>query len=129
MESGEGKQDSALHVQLNQFSPVEIDEDCRQKYVLMKGVDTDLNSAFFVRGKKRAEFHVDAAESTVEAMEACGFATEITGGGRIEHSSSDKKILIYGYSMQFGLADHSKTASMIQEAYPDYEVEWNNDGY
>ncbi|CAM9949585.1 unnamed protein product, partial [Heterosigma akashiwo] len=44
------------------------------------------------------------------------------GGGRIEHSSESKSIVVFGYSMQFGRGDHAKASEMIKEKYPEYNV-------
>ena len=53
----------------------------------------------------------------------------IPGGGRINHNPSKNQIEIYGYSNSFGKADHKTTQKFLQEAYPDYEVSWKNQGY
>ena len=51
------------------------------------------------------------------------------GGGRITHDPENKQIVIFGYSQGFGRADHEVTHKFVQDAFPDYEVAWNNEGY
>ena len=53
------------------------------------------------------------------------------GGGRIEHKPGQKYIKVYGYSMGFGRADHTKVVEVLkqQAKYSDYTIEWSNDGY
>ncbi len=61
-----------------------------------------------------------------------GVNAKILGGGRIRVSGLDTPtptIFIYGYSVQFGRADHEITQGFVQEAYPDAEVTWSNEGY
>ena len=31
--------------------------------------------------------------------------------------------------MGFGRADHTKTVDVLTQRYPDYKIEWSNDGY
>lgn len=52
------------------------------------------------------------------------------GGGRINHNAKDKKILVYGYSMGYGRADHSKVVELLKGHYRDYEsITFSNEGY
>jgi phosphohistidine phosphatase len=53
----------------------------------------------------------------------------VTGGGRIKKDDGSKDILVYGHSYGFGRANHSISADLIRKAYPDFKVEWSNDGY
>ena len=57
------------------------------------------------------------------------WTTECPGGGRINHNQAAKTIVIYGYSQGYGRADHSLTKELLQAAFPDYQISWNNDGY
>ena len=36
---------------------------------------------------------------------------------------------MYGYSMGFGRADHTKAVDKLKNVYKDYEIGWSNDGY
>jgi len=58
-----------------------------------------------------------------------GLSCQCLGGGRILHDKSKKYIKVYGYSVGFGLADHTKTVEILKSKYPDYNIEWTNDGY
>ncbi len=49
------------------------------------------------------------------------------GGGRIRKTA--KECTVYGYSIGFGRPDHSIAAQAIQEAFPELQVDWNDEGY
>ena len=51
------------------------------------------------------------------------------GGGRIDHNLEEKKIVVYGYSQGFGLADHSISKAILAKIYPEHDITWNNEGY
>ena len=36
---------------------------------------------------------------------------------------------VYGYSMGFGRADHSKTVDALKTKYPNYKIDKSDDGY
>jgi len=118
---------------LYNFPKVSIDDGI-QKYVLLKAsYRTDDGSLpleqYYVRGRCAAEFHVECATVPIQEMESQGISVDIKGGGRINHNASAKTIRIYGYSMQFGRAEHLLTSKLCQEAFPDHQVEWSNEGY
>ncbi len=48
---------------------------------------------------------------------------------RIIHKPAEKYIKVYGYSMGFGKADHARTVEKIKVKYPDYRIEWSDEGY
>lgn len=54
---------------------------------------------------------------------------ECVGGGRINIDQEKKTILVYGYSQGFGRCEHSKSTEIIKEIYPDYQIDWSNEGY
>ena len=62
-------------------------------------------------------------------MFAKGLDCQCIGGGRILHEKSQKFIKVYGYSVGFGRADHTKTVEVLKTTFPDYKIEWSNDGY
>jgi phosphohistidine phosphatase len=108
---------------------VKVDEG-RQKYVSISvGIEGEEQRSVIVRGNRFAAYHIDAAKDTMEMLEALGVNACITGGGRIVLNSDVREISIYGYSMQFGRAEHETTAKLLREAYPGFTVEWSNDGY
>ena len=55
---------------------------------------------------------------------------EPCGGGRIEHDSEKKTLRVFGYSVEYGQADHAETARLLRKWYPLYNsIEISNDGY
>ncbi|XP_022801865.1 14 kDa phosphohistidine phosphatase-like [Stylophora pistillata] len=111
---------------------VDIDADGKFKYVLIKVVDPSNENAYkcIVRGSDWACYHADIYEKVEKEIGEMSMKTECLGGGRIQHDRLDKKILVYGYSMGFGRADHSITVKKLKKAYPDYEsITFSNEGY
>ena len=84
-----------------------------------------------VRGWENLEYHVDVYEKFKEdeGKKLDGIDTDVIGGGRININSKDKKIKVYGHSVQFGICDHSFTCQLIEKEYGDYSVEFSNEGY
>ena len=81
-----------------------------------------------IRGWLDCDYHADVLDKfNSKERQPAGVKVYCPGGGRI--TIKDKKIVIFGYSVGFGKADHAVTCQIIQEAMPDYTVEWNNDGY
>jgi len=114
---------------------VEIDEGTF-KYVLIRvegapsNIDGDENVTYIVRGNTRGEYHADIYEEFEEKfVKVSKLRTKCVGGGRIKHSAARKHILVYGYSQGFGRADHFTTCKVLKTKYPDYNIEWNNEGY
>ncbi|GBG25633.1 Sex-regulated protein janus-A [Hondaea fermentalgiana] len=111
-----------------------IDEDARQKYVLIK-LTKDDETKFLVRGRKFAAYHKDAAQPTIELLQqnlTPGMYFRVMGGGRITHSSETKKIEIFGYSYGFPWQDepmHETSKEVLAKAYPDYTITTSNEGY
>ena len=33
------------------------------------------------------------------------------------------------FKTAYGRADHSKTVDLLKEEYPDYDIQWSNEGY
>ena len=58
-----------------------------------------------------------------------GLDAQCLGGGRIEHRPQDKYLKVYGYSVGFGKADHTKAVDLLKEVYPNYNIEWSDEGY
>lgn len=56
--------------------------------------------------------------------------SDVTGGGRLDIRRVEKKIQIYGYSHQYGTADHSITAGIMKVHFgDDFVVSFGNYGY
>ena len=79
------------------------------KYVLISAIlPGGGERQYFVVSRRGAEYHRNAAEPFVEALEGSGYMSiQILGGGRITLNEKQKSINIYGYSYGFGLADHA----------------------
>ncbi|KAK0147544.1 phosphohistidine phosphatase [Merluccius polli] len=113
---------------LAKIPSVEIDPEGTFKYILVRvkvkdgGMHKDI-----IRGTKSAEYHNHIFEKVSPAMEALGLECQCLGGGKIEHSSTDTKIRVFGESTAFGKADHSVTVEMLKSVFADYEVTWSDD--
>ena len=106
------------------------------KYVLIEayatdpGTDTE-HSKLLVRGLVSAEYHADVYEHEEELLRKSsgGLDCQCLGGGRILHEPQRKYIKVYGYSVGYGKADHTKRVELLKKHYPNYEIEWSDDGY
>lgn len=122
---------------LEQLPRVEIDNDGCFKYVLIRlhrdgaSQADDQCSDLYVRGHSWAGYHVDLYERFSEQASSEGVETECLGGGRIRYDvdSSPPSMLVYGYSVGFGQADHQITASLVQKQFPDLKITTSNEGY
>ena len=129
--ASDGKKPSKI---LNDW-PAAVIDDGTFKYVLIEAYATDPDqpdeehSKLLVRGNLRAEYHADVYDVEEEFLRDKGLDCQCLGGGRIFHDKSKKYIKVYGYSVGFGRADHTKTVEVLKSKYPDYEIEWSNDGY
>ncbi|EDO34648.1 predicted protein [Nematostella vectensis] len=114
---------------LDAIPDVDIDESGIFKYILLKITDGDKEKNI-VRGYEWADFHADIYERVQPGIEELGLGTECVGGGRIRHNAAKKKILVYGFSMGFGRADHKISVAKLKAVYPNYtEITFSNDGY
>lgn len=88
---------------------VTIDEGAH-KYVLISALTPGGDERqHFVVSRRGAQYHCNAAEPMVEAMERSGYTRiSIMGGGRIELDNDKKMISIYGYSYGFGLVRQTR---------------------
>ncbi|XP_043421142.1 14 kDa phosphohistidine phosphatase isoform X1 [Prionailurus bengalensis] len=90
---------------LAQIADVDIDPDGVFKYVLIRVHAAPPSEApagkskEIVRGYKWAEYHADIYDKVSGDLQKKGYSCECLGGGRISHQSQDKKIHVYGYSM------------------------------
>jgi len=95
---------------------------------------------FVVRGYLKHAYHADIY-STFNCIKLIKIAelselklkssveTECVGGGRINIDQDKKTILVYGYSQGYGRCDHAKSCEIIKESYPEYKIDWTNEGY
>ena len=117
---------------LSSLAPVDLDPEGTFKYVLIEAyqtVDGTEHCKLLVRGWARAEYHADIYDEVEEGIRKQGLDAQCLGGGRIQHNPQNKYVKVYGYSMGFGRADHTKAVTLIKEKYPGYTVEWSNEGY
>jgi len=117
---------------LEAIPDVDIDEGVF-KYVLITVADAKDESVekLVVRGNTDAEYHADVYEAFCRKTEGpLGMDCQCRGGGRINHNSEEKKILVYGHSVGYGKADHSKTVAILKGHYKEYSsITFSNEGY
>ncbi len=113
---------------------VDIDNAGTFKYVLIKLSDTaNGRSKFLVRGYTFAEYHADVYQKAKAEILSDGVECDVAGGGRIKHEPGEEdgtgSLLVYGYSIAFGRADHEIAVECLKAAYPKYSVTFSNEGY
>ncbi|XP_071802690.1 14 kDa phosphohistidine phosphatase-like [Asterias amurensis] len=116
---------------LDSVEDVDIDESGTFKYILVKvwPLDDEKTFKYIVRGYN-LEYHADIQEQIKPKFNKMKIDCFCVGGGRIEHNPQDKSILVYGYSMGYGQANHSITVEKLKAKYPDYtSITFNNEGY
>ncbi|XP_078082845.1 14 kDa phosphohistidine phosphatase [Mustelus asterias] len=120
-----------MAAEMQAVDDVRIDPGGVFKYVLIRIWQEDGNGKEknIVRGWASAEYHADIYDEVSTCIEKKGLHCECQGGGRIDHNSAEKKILVYGYSIGFGRANHEITTTILKSRYPDYSVTWANEGY
>lgn len=110
---------------------VQIDAGCH-KYVLIRAQSPSGEDQYVVTSKRGAHYHRNAAEPVLDQLARAGYTDlEVTGGGRIDCQSAQKKMTIYGFSYGFGLADHAISREVVleDERYRDFDVTISNEGY
>ena len=116
---------------LNSWPALDIDKEGTFKYVLIEAAafveGHDEVTKLLVRGHAWAEYHADLYDKEEELLRKSGLDGQCLGGGRIKVAGDE--IVVYGYSMGFGRADHSKTVDIIKSKLPNANVSWNNEGY
>ena len=117
---------------IKQIETVGLDEGVF-KYVLVKLMPAN---RILVRGRNGCGYHADVLEtleSEIRESEASGEirqSLDCVGGGRIEHRPQERKLHIYGYSQDFGRADHAMTKQLCEEHFGGgYTITWSNEGY
>ncbi|XP_022654143.1 14 kDa phosphohistidine phosphatase-like [Varroa jacobsoni] len=117
---------------MDSIPDVEID-DGRFKYVLIRVHDKRTNATkLIVRGIATCSYHMDIYELAQKAIENENFELEALGGGRILHNAKEKRIEVFGYSVDLGQAKHADTCAILAKHFPEYPEEnitWTNQGY
>jgi hypothetical protein len=92
----------------------------KHKYVLVKATHSANDDVFwFVKSAPPSEcggpYHGNVAQDLLEWIEAAGYDATVTGGGRIDYRRADSLAVVYGFSYGFGMGDHKRAASLIEE--------------
>lgn len=129
--SSEGRKQSTQEY-CNSLIPVVV-SDGTQKYTLVRipkqGFEIK-NDIYLVRGDPKAEYHYQTALEILDDLRRRNIMSDVTGGGRISVSKAEKKVEIYGYSYQYGAADHAITAKLMKAHFgDDFIVSFGNYGY
>ncbi|XP_022085067.1 14 kDa phosphohistidine phosphatase-like isoform X2 [Acanthaster planci] len=119
-------------VSLDAVEDVDIHDSGKFKYILIKiwPEGDESNYKHIVRGYKWAGYHADIFDQWEPKLRLQKISCYCEGGGRIQHDPQNKTILVYGYSMGFGQADHSITVEKLKSRYPNYaSITFTNEGY
>ncbi|EGD80181.1 hypothetical protein PTSG_10862 [Salpingoeca rosetta] len=112
------------------MEPVDIEEHGTFKYVLVRVTNPKTGeSDTLVRGYADCEYHQDVLDRVTPEAMAHGFDCEQQGGGRIEVDKDEGSILVYGYSVAFGRANHQTTVDILKQRFPEYTITFSNEGY
>ncbi|XP_065185454.1 sex-regulated protein janus-A-like [Sycon ciliatum] len=120
----------SLLPRMDAIASVKIDPEGVFKYIQISLQSGDAKKVV-IRGDGTCEYHADILDKVTDGE--FGRDRTITasclGGGRIRHDPAAKSILVYGYSVGFGRADHTATVRLLKEQYPAYKIDYSNDGY
>lgn len=90
------------------------------KYVLVKATHPSGNGhRWYVKSAAPSEcgglYHANVAHDLVDWLQAAGYETVVTGGGRIKFNAETQEAIVFGFSYGFGKGNHKKAASVISE--------------
>eukprot|EP01084_Bolivina_argentea_P098183 176473_1 len=118
---------STQQIALLDLRLVEIDLDtCQQKYVQIRIEDPKGQSLLIIRGNKNAKYHMDVALPITASLTKARLKCNVIGGGWIS-IDNNKNLDIYGYSVQYGPANHEETAECCKKELKEFNVTWSND--
>ena len=118
-----------MSTKLDQVKNVDVDSQGRFKYILVK-IKDGTHQKYIVRGYRRAGYHADIYDEILPELQSLGLQSDCVGGGRIEHNSDAGTILVYGYSIGFGRADHAITTEILKKFFSSYKsITFSNEGY
>lgn len=126
-----------LTATLDDVPDVDIDPEGTFKYVLIR-VRHDGKEKYIVRGYEDCGYHADVFARTKASLAGIGVTIDeykdCPGGGRIRHEpdTDGGTILVYGYSVGFGRADHRIAVDILRKEFSSYRPEnisFSNDGY
>ena len=103
----------------------------KAKYVLIQVTLENGQCKTIVRANKMAGYHKDIYEPVSQDLtNKYDVTCMVLGGGRIFVNISRKKILVYGYSVDFGKANHDETVNIIKDGeLSDWDITYSDEGY
>ena len=104
----------------------------KAKYVLIQVSTLDNGECkTIVRANKMAGYHKDIYNPVSQDLtDKHNVSCMVLGGGRIFVNISRKKILVYGYSVDFGKANHEETVNIIKDGeLSDWDITYSDEGY
>jgi len=101
--------------------------EATMKFILIRVTDTKVSSVYklVIRSNYFAEYHSDLFEAFCRKYE--GFSCQCVGGGKIKHDVNIKQTFVFGYSMKYGKADHSKVVEILKTEYHDFDIDFSDD--
>jgi len=118
---------TALTTSLDSVCTVDISNG-RLSYVMIRLTHASQEKVV-IRGRP-SQKHADIYEQAQQELSSLDLESKCIGGGRIDHNPEKKEILVYGYSMHYGKADHSITVKLLREKFPNYtKITFTNEGY
>ncbi|CAF2053748.1 unnamed protein product [Rotaria magnacalcarata] len=117
---------------ITQIPDVDIAEAGVCKYLLIEARDhgtTYGQSKLVVRGDASCAYHADVLNKIESEIDEKNLTLTCKGGGRIQVDPGTKSISIYGYSPEFGAADHEKTLEILQKKYHQWTINITDDEY
>ncbi|XP_074029008.1 14 kDa phosphohistidine phosphatase [Leptinotarsa decemlineata] len=125
---------------IGQVKDVDIDPNGVFKYILIKitspNAEGKLEDKLIVRGYAECPYHADINDKVTSELQALkaskvirDWRSKVLGGGRISHDPESKQIKVYGYSQGYGKADHQVSVDILKKTYPDYEINFSDEGY
>lgn len=89
------------------------------------------DSKRIVRSYAGLSYHPENYDRAMRILAPQGIRGSVVGGGRILYEPTKQEVKVYGYSKSFGRAPgcNERSAELIREAFPDYDVTWTDDGY
>jgi len=108
---------------VNELPTVKIDPD-GGKFIMVEVEDSrKKEEIIIIRGNSIFDRHKDILEwfKTSELNDPC-LEYYCSGGGEMFVYQKEKRVLIDGYSCDFGREPRGKTIAILQKHFPEYEV-------
>ena len=100
------------------------------KFVLLE-VELGDRRRQIVRALEGLKFHAENYDVVASLLKPFGMRVRVVGGGRITRDDATKAVQVYGYSKTFGRSPgcNERTAAILRENLPGYDVTWSDSGY